>query len=117
MKSKSLVFGFSFVLLGAMILSMVYVQGAISHWDVKKTTIVTETCWLIGYPSRTKCNVAQFKEVVLEETNAHHIALLGPNNQIVIDHKPGHAGHAQVSEPTKHKQRSKLVYDNCGECN
>ena len=117
MKSKSLVFGFTFVLLSAMILSMVYVHGAISHWEIKKTTIVTETCWLIGYPSRTKCKVLQIKEVVLEETNAHHMAILGPNNELAIIHKPGHADHAQVSQPTKHKQRTKIVYDNCGECN
>ena len=116
MKSKSLVFGFTSVLLGATILSLVYVQGAISHWDVKKTHLVAETCYLIGYPSRTKCGVKNFKEIIFEETNAHHMAILGPNNELVIIHKPGHANHAQVPQLPKHKQRTKLVYNDCNEC-
>ena len=109
---------FSFVLLCAILLSFSYVRGAVAHWDIQKTTIIAETCYLVGYPSRTKCGVSIIKEVTQEQTNAHHIALLNPQNQVVIIHKPGHADHDQVEVPAggEHLQRTKLVYTNCDEC-
>ena len=117
MKSKSLVFGFTFVLLCAMILSLVYVQGAISHYNVKEVFDVIETCYLIGYPSRIECDENYFTETVYTTSGDDHMAILNANNEIEIVHRPGRAGHAQVDKPKKRVRRTRLVYNNCGECN
>lgn len=53
---------FGFVMLCAMILSLVYIQEVISHYNEKEVLDVLETCFLIGFPSRTKCGIQSFVE-------------------------------------------------------
>ncbi|MCY4554123.1 MAG: hypothetical protein OXC79_10660 [Candidatus Poribacteria bacterium] len=45
------------------------------------------------------------------------MAILNANNEIEIVHRPGRAGHDQVDKPKKRVRRTRLVYNNCGECN
>ena len=116
MKS-SVLFTFGFVMLCAMILSLVYVQGAISHYNVKTVYDVIETCYLIGYPSRTECDEKSFTETNYHLSGEDHFLILGPGNTLIPVHFPGHAGHDQDDKPKKRVRRTRLVYDNCGECN
>ena len=118
MKSRvGLTFGFSLVLLCAMLLSLVYIQGAVSHYNVKKVTDVIETCYLIGHPSRTECQELSFTETTYTLSGDDHMAILNANNQLEIVHKPGRANHAQDDKPKTRERRTRLVYNNCGECN
>ena len=116
MKSRVLL-TFGFVMLCAMILSLVYVQGAISHYNEKEVLDVIETCYLIGYPSRTKCGQKSFTETNYTWSGNDHFLVLGPGNTLIPVHYPGHAGHAHVDKPKRRVRRTRLVYDNCGECN
>ena len=114
---RSVVFTFSFVVLCAMILSLVYVQGAISHYNVKTVFDVIETCYLIGYPSRTKCRELSFTETNYIWSGDDHMLILNANNELETVHRPGRAGHDQENKPKKRVRRTRLVYNNCGECN
>ena len=116
MKSNVL-FAFGFVMLCAMILSLVYVQGAISHYNKKEVLDVVETCWLFGYPSRTKCDVKSFTETNITWSGNDHFLVLGPGNIVIPVHYPGHANHPHKTPPKRRVSRTRLVYDNCGECN
>ena len=115
---KSRVFlTFGFVMVCAMVLSLVYVQGAISHYNVKTVFDVIETCYLVGYPSRTECDEQSFTEINHIFSGEDHFLALGPNNTLIPVHYAGHANHDHEDKPKKRIRRTRLVYDNCGECN
>ena len=104
-------FGSVFVLVCAILVSLWYVRSATAHWDKRYSKMVVETCYLIGYPSRTKCGVNRFKEVTDRSTNAHHNFVVVGGNHIAIVHKPGHANHERKEYPSSaHVNRTKNVY-------
>lgn len=100
------------------IATLIVVQRADAHYNVKTVTNVREHCWLVGFPSRTFCATNNYKETKLELSRNDHKAILNPaNNLIIFVHKQGHAGHDQEDKGPYRKTTQRLVYDDCGECN
>lgn len=115
-RSIVLVLFLTIVLTAIIITSLTSVKYAEAHYNIKWKTNIVEKCYLVGYPSRTLCRTLKYTVTTYHISGEDHILILNANNQVVRTHKQGHENHEQQYIP-KRKSKTRLVYNNCGECN
>ncbi|MDE0482919.1 MAG: hypothetical protein OXI67_10100 [Candidatus Poribacteria bacterium] len=110
----------TFIIMLVLLTSVIAIQDADPHWDLKRVYNVTEACWVIGYSSegRTFCQYNRYVLSEHDETLVHHMGVHDPqdNSVTIIIHQPGHDDHGTRKQGPYRRYRVRTVYTDCGEC-